>query len=1288
MSLATSMDHVRRLLRLMDELRRGSEENKAQSHERRAALNDEFTRLRSDARQQADRSLAALQNEFTEKLEAHRIACEQRLEELEANRAAKSDELSRFRATTILRAKDDGDTNQMRLRDESELDQRELRKRHQQWKQRCEEAQAELADVRDATDQLLDRFAVLLLEPAKVKLEPAIAKLDSKALVREMHHLLEQQNLDLLAVHQWRSVRWLRQGASFLAAFLGAAIVAWPIGYATNYQPLLWTVGVAIVLIVTGLGTWQWILSRIRKRLWEQVPLWSERFDRGVALIAESECASEQETDVACKLAQQRAHDEIKRTKEEQVQRVKHAESDYARQTRELEEAVVVKTRELETQWEQATDAVRREYLPQIKQRTEFFERQARQLEQDYEQRLARVEREELETREGLRERWQIAIRDYDKFLALLHDQPGVAPGWSEMEHWVVPTETPDAIAFGRYALRLRAEDREWAGDHLPADLPALLSFGDQPSLILKATDEGRQAAVKALQAATLHLLASFPPGTVRLTVFDPMGLGENFSALMHLADYDERLVSHRIWTETAHLQQRLVDLTEHMENVIQKYLRNQYASIQDYNRYAGEVAEPFRILVIANFPHQFSDEAMRRLVRILQTGPRCGVFTLMSIDEHAKWPRAIPPQDLEQNAQVLQWRDGRFVHQSEPWSELPLELDMPPEEELATRLLTAIGQHAQDHRRVEVPFTWVAPSPERYWTYDCSEELTVPLGRSGATQQLSLSLGRGTSQHVLIAGKTGSGKSTLLHALITNAALRYSPDEVQFYLVDFKKGVEFKPYATNRLVHAAIVAIESEREFGLSVLQRLDQELRRRGDTYRDAGVQNLAMFRQAHPGRPMPRILLVVDEFQEFFVKDDRVAHEASLLLDRLVRQGRAFGIHVILGSQTLAGAYSLARSTLGQMAVRIALECSAADAHVILSEDNTAARLLGRPGEAIYNDANGMLEGNHPFQVVWLPDAQRNAYLHQVAELAQRDRRSDPPPIVFEGQAAADLRENSELLQVIEQGKRSGDVRLARAWLGAAVEIKEPVSALFRRQSGTNLLLVGSNGELAEGMLASSVLSLTLPSEPTHPAPRLVMLYPEPIDEQNGVWVQSMRDALACTIDVALPTQAAEMVAQLAELVEQRLNDSDSSSGESVFLMIHDLARFRALQPDPDDFGLGSFSSERAAGNAAAQFARILREGPAVGVHTIVWADCYHTVSRWFERATVRDFAQRVLMQMSAVDSSHLMDSVAASQLGPFRAIFHDHDRGASEKFRPYGVPDFAWLEDLKRKSLAGR
>ncbi len=125
----------------------------------------------------------------------------------------------------------------------------------------------------------------------------------------------------------------------------------------------------------------------------------------------------------------------------------------------------------------------------------------------------------------------------------------------------------------------------------------------------------------------------------------------------------------------------------------------------------------------------------------------------------------------------------------------------------------------SRDSSRVEVPFAHVAPPEAEIWTEETASELRVPVGRTGATKFQYLAIGKGTCQHALIAGKTGSGKSTLFHVIITNLALWCSPEQVEFYLVDFKKGVEFKCYASHRLPHARVVAIESDREFGLSVL-------------------------------------------------------------------------------------------------------------------------------------------------------------------------------------------------------------------------------------------------------------------------------------------------------------------------------------------------------------------------------------------------------------------------------------------------------------------------------------
>ena len=140
-----------------------------------------------------------------------------------------------------------------------------------------------------------------------------------------------------------------------------------------------------------------------------------------------------------------------------------------------------------------------------------------------------------------------------------------------------------------------------------------------------------------------LRLLTAMPPGKVRFTIFDPVGLGENFSAFMHLADFDEQLVASRIWTDSGHIEQRLADLTEHMENVIQVYLRNEFQSIEEYNAFAGEMAEPYRVLVVANFPANFTETAVQRLKSIVASGARCGVFVLLSVDTNAAAAAQLP---------------------------------------------------------------------------------------------------------------------------------------------------------------------------------------------------------------------------------------------------------------------------------------------------------------------------------------------------------------------------------------------------------------------------------------------------------------------------------------------------------------------------------------------------------------------------------------------------------------------------------------------------------------------
>ena len=87
------------------------------------------------------------------------------------------------------------------------------------------------------------------------------------------------------------------------------------------------------------------------------------------------------------------------------------------------------------------------------------------------------------------------------------------------------------------------------------------------------------------------RVLTSLPPGLVRFHIVDPIGIGRNFGAFMHLADFDEALVGGQVLTDPRQVEERLLELSAHMEKVTQKYRRNEYATIDEYNAVAGEVA-------------------------------------------------------------------------------------------------------------------------------------------------------------------------------------------------------------------------------------------------------------------------------------------------------------------------------------------------------------------------------------------------------------------------------------------------------------------------------------------------------------------------------------------------------------------------------------------------------------------------------------------------------------------------------------------------------------------------
>lgn len=893
---------------------------------------------------------------------------------------------------------------------------------------------------------------------------------------------------------------------------------------------------------------------------------------------------------------------------------------------------------------------------------------------------------------------WATALSAQLARSASLGTAPG-RPGWDPQEwwEWSEPDEV-QPVHLGRLVIRRDDSLEEWAafgeGAYpVTADLRAL------SGLHIRHDQETRAEAHAAARGLLARLLAAVPPGKARFTFFDPLGLGQAVSPFLALADHDPKLIDGKVWTNAESLRNRLTELSAHIENVIQKYLRGQYETIEEFNAAAGEIAEPYRVLVVFDFPSVFDEATFHHLCRVIENGPRCGVYTVLVTDLSVTPPYGVGAQGLP--AAFPTYRIGHQLAlmdgQGESLGRATLAADGDPLSDagaqvgqgIIDRIVDAVGRSGRGADNVVVTFERsmslysetamsgvradippstapVDPSdPSTWWRGVTRDGVVAPIGQSGARDVAALRFDSETQAGALLVGRPGSGKSTLLHSYLAGLATLYPPEELDLYLIDFKEGVEFKAYGEYGLPHARCVAVESEREFGLSVLESIVEEMRRRAELIRSAGGQytTFANARDASSD-PLPRVLLVFDEFHVLFAEDDRLGATAASHLETIVRQGRGFGVHMILGSQSLAGLDALPRHVLQLLPIRILLPSSEADAQTVLGEGNNAWKLLSRRGEGLLNPSAGAVEANVVFQTSFQTDDERRERLITLRNLADQ-RGIRRRPVVFEGAAAAHL-DAEPPEQVVADLRSAGAIPRLR--IGAPMSLAGPVDVELRRESGSNVLIVAkASNDVPLGIMTSSILSALTWT----PMPRFEVIDFTSIDDgfEDGI-----APFVAQGLTVTRRRRAAAALTTVADEVTRRI-DQDDTRAFPYLLFLNGLHRARDLDPfgSSDPFA----APEDAGDDLLGLLRRILVDGPDVGVHTVAWVDSVASLQRRLPTDLRREFAHRVVGNMSRDDSVSLIDvDLAASCKTHQVIVFHD-DTGVARRANAYGPPDHTWF-----------
>ncbi|MEY4386553.1 MAG: hypothetical protein RLY20_1836, partial [Verrucomicrobiota bacterium] len=139
---------------------------------------------------------------------------------------------------------------------------------------------------------------------------------------------------------------------------------------------------------------------------------------------------------------------------------------------------------------------------------------------------------------------WQNTVLPaYNSIHAAAEVANSVFPKW-EPEAWrsfKMPEEFAQAARFADMSVDLEAlcgvrldNERLMLSGPRRFTLPLLLAVPDCAALLFETKHSGEQV-VGALNNLILRLLTSAPPGRLEFTIFDPVGLGQNFAGLMHL---------------------------------------------------------------------------------------------------------------------------------------------------------------------------------------------------------------------------------------------------------------------------------------------------------------------------------------------------------------------------------------------------------------------------------------------------------------------------------------------------------------------------------------------------------------------------------------------------------------------------------------------------------------------------------------------------------------------------------------------------------------------------------
>ncbi len=774
-------------------------------------------------------------------------------------------------------------------------------------------------------------------------------------------------------------------------------------------------------------------------------------------------------------------------------------------------------------------------------------------------------------------------------------------------------------------------------------------------NFVINYSSKSANKAEARLNQLVVDMLLSLPSRSINIHFVDL-----TFSAQ---ASFLTRNLDEKIYVKLISSSNDWNHLKDSLREKMAKALE-EYGDVAKYNDSKNRVVVPYDVVVINDYQKCVNE--MSDLDALFENGHKGGIYFILMNNLDFKSDRDIDSlMALKDFYQVLE-AENFGNYSKDAFIRCTPILDNPI---LAKACFNYINEGAELPQVAVASVDYDKILSKGFETID--KAMVIPVGSSENGELVDFTIDTVSHIHCFIIGQSGTGKSVFLHDVIIGAMAKYSPDELELYLMDFKiGGVEFNRYRNEKHVKALLVD-NSDIQITLEILRDISNKMRERGKQLRASGVSNIVEYNQVNPTKKMPRIVFIADECHVMFPtmnsKDTKLYREISEILQKIAKEGRSQGVHLVLATQTIAQA-EISSEILNNISDFYLLKCSPSDSERLVrgSVDTTSGL---KTGQVLHHD----IDHDVVFKSTYLPTSQT---LEIIKKINDKTKASKNEQFYFVG---------SQIFEIDDEVKNLLTEKGDAIAFGRSIDTKmEPVVIPLRNEYADNVMLFGINDEeQVSRTTMASIKSLRISNKNI----KIKVINCLSAEQRNTTKMLNDWENKG-EIELLNPQNCGGELVNIANSIMER-------TAEPTVLYILGQERFRELRMDmeiaftkptvaADDFGFDS--SMFTAGDSGSMnfnsyqkaIEYILKNGAEVGVHVILQIDKPKQLL-FSDYMSAKDFFNmfhHLIMLKSdenAVNSLGMSDDLKlenlSSDIERLRAIYYNETNNSYTLFTPF-------------------